>query len=118
MGTPDFAVNPLHALAEAGYEDTDGDGILDKDGKNLSFKVITYSYNNNCIQLADMLQAELAQIGIILVQFTGRRTINIVSRLLLRTMLIRSMLPTITANGVHLPLIIKLVKPTLFMLLK
>lgn len=51
-------------LAEAGYEDTDGDGILDKDGKNLSFKVITYSYNNNCIQLADMLQAELAQIGI------------------------------------------------------
>ena len=64
MGTPDFAVNPLHALAEAGYEDTDGDGILDKDGKKLSFKVITYSYNNNCIQLADMLQAELAQIGI------------------------------------------------------
>lgn len=51
-------------LAEAGYEDTDGDGILDKDGKNLSFKVITYSYNNNCIQLADMMQAELAQIGI------------------------------------------------------
>lgn len=51
-------------LAEAGYEDTDGDGILDKDGKDLSFKVITYSYNNNCIQLADMLQAELAQIGI------------------------------------------------------
>ena len=26
--------------------------------------MITYSYNNNCIQLADMLQAELAQIGI------------------------------------------------------
>lgn len=51
-------------LAEAGYENTDGDGILDKDGKNLSFKVITYSYNNNCIQLADMMQAELAQIGI------------------------------------------------------
>lgn len=51
-------------LAEAGYENTDGDGILDKDGKNLSFKVITYSYNNNCIQLADMMQAELSQIGI------------------------------------------------------
>ncbi len=31
---------------------------------NLSFKVLTYSYNDNCIQLADMLQAELSQIGI------------------------------------------------------
>lgn len=51
-------------LADAGYQDTDGDGILDKDGVNLSFKVLTYGYNDNCIQLADMLQAELSQIGI------------------------------------------------------
>lgn len=51
-------------IADAGYQDTDGDGILDKDGVNLSFKVLTYSYNDNCIQLADMLQAELSQIGI------------------------------------------------------
>ena len=51
-------------LADAGYQDTDGDGILDKDGVNLSFKVLTYSYNDNCIQLADMLQAELSQLGI------------------------------------------------------
>lgn len=51
-------------LADAGYQDTDGDGILDKDGVNLSFKVLTYSYNDNCIQLADMLQAELSQIRI------------------------------------------------------
>lgn len=51
-------------LADAGYQDTDGDGILDKDGVNLSFKVLTYRYNDNCIQLADMLQAELSQIGI------------------------------------------------------
>lgn len=51
-------------LADAGYQDTDGDGILDKDGVNLSFKVLTYSYNDNCIQLADMLQAELSQIEI------------------------------------------------------
>ena len=51
-------------LADAGYQDTDGDGILDKDGVNLSFKVLTYSYNDNCILLADMLQAELSQIAI------------------------------------------------------
>ena len=51
-------------LVDAGYQDTDGDGILDKDGVKLSFKELTYSYNDNCIQLADMLQAELSQIGI------------------------------------------------------
>ena len=62
-----YNYNPEKAkelLKEAGYEDTDGDGILDKNGVNLSFKILTYSYNNNCIQLADMLQAELSQIGI------------------------------------------------------
>jgi ABC-type transport system substrate-binding protein len=51
-------------LAENGYEDTDGDGILEKDGQAVSLKLITYSYNNQCIQLADMLQAELAGIGV------------------------------------------------------
>jgi peptide/nickel transport system substrate-binding protein len=30
----------------------------------VSLKLITYSYNNQCIQLADMLQAELAGIGV------------------------------------------------------
>ncbi|MDO4323507.1 MAG: ABC transporter substrate-binding protein [Lachnospiraceae bacterium] len=51
-------------LADAGYEDTDGDGILDKDGEPLSLHAITYSYNTECLQLADMIQAELAGIGV------------------------------------------------------
>ncbi len=51
-------------LTEAGYSDSDGDGILDKDGTALSFTTITYSYNTACMQLADMLQAELGNIGI------------------------------------------------------
>ena len=51
-------------LKEAGYEDTDQDGILDKDGEPLSIHAITYSYNTECLQLADMMQAELADIGI------------------------------------------------------
>ena len=51
-------------LKEAGYEDTDNDGILDKDGEPLSLHAITYSYNTECLQLADMMQAELGAIGI------------------------------------------------------
>lgn len=51
-------------LSDAGYTDTDGDGILDKDGVSLSFSVITYSYNTASIQLCDMLQSALAQVGI------------------------------------------------------
>lgn len=51
-------------LAENGYADTDGDGILEKDGQPVNLRLTTYSYNNQCIQLADMLQAELQGIGI------------------------------------------------------
>ena len=51
-------------LADAGYEDTNGDGTLDKDGVELAFTAITYSYNPETLQLADMMQAELSNIGI------------------------------------------------------
>lgn len=51
-------------LAEAGYTDSDNDGILDKDGEKLSFNAITYSYNDASIQLGDMLQSSLKEAGI------------------------------------------------------
>ncbi len=51
-------------LAEAGYADSDGDGILERDGQPISLKLITYSYNAQCIQLADILAAELSVLGI------------------------------------------------------
>lgn len=51
-------------LADAGYEDTDGDGILDKDGEKLSFEMVTYNYNNAALQLSDMLYSELTKLGI------------------------------------------------------
>ena len=51
-------------LAEAGYTDSNGDGTLDKDGVELSFKLLTYSYNAETLQLADMMQAQLAEVGI------------------------------------------------------
>lgn len=51
-------------LAEAGYEDSNGDGIVDKDGENLSLTFVTYSYNSEFLQFADMYQAQLSEIGV------------------------------------------------------
>ena len=51
-------------LKSAGYKDTNDDGTLDKDGEELSFKLITYSYNTETLQLADTIQSELGKIGI------------------------------------------------------
>ncbi len=51
-------------LAEAGYEDTDGNGIVDKDGQDLSLNFVTYSYNSEFLQFADMYQAQLSEIGV------------------------------------------------------
>lgn len=51
-------------LKEAGYEDTDGNGILDKDGENLSLRFVTYSYNTEFLQFADIYQAQLAELGV------------------------------------------------------
>ena len=58
------SVHCVWALKEAGYEDTDGDGILDKDGENLSLRFVTYSYNTEFLQFADIYQAQLAELGV------------------------------------------------------
>lgn len=50
-------------LAEGGYVDTDGDGILEKDGKNIELYLVTLSsetYRNTASLVAD----DLAKIGI------------------------------------------------------
>ncbi|MDO4839878.1 MAG: peptide-binding protein [Desulfovibrionaceae bacterium] len=51
-------------LAEAGFADTDGDGILDKDGKPLSFIILTNQGNNERILAATIIQRELKDVGI------------------------------------------------------
>lgn len=52
-------------LAEAGWSDTDGDGILDKDGKPFEFEIITNQGNEVRSKCAEIIQRRLAEIGIV-----------------------------------------------------
>lgn len=64
---PELLFDPVRAkalLAEAGWWDTDGDGVLDKDGKPFAFTVITNQGNKMREQTAVILQAHLARVGI------------------------------------------------------
>ena len=51
-------------LKEAGYEDTDGDGYVDKNGKNLELRYLTYTSRQELPLLAETLQASLKEIGV------------------------------------------------------
>jgi len=51
-------------LAEAGWKDSDGDGILDKDGKKFSFEIITNQGNEVRRKSAEIIQRRLADVGI------------------------------------------------------
>lgn len=51
-------------LADAGWEDTDGDGILDKDGTPLKIKCITISTQQSFLDMGDILHSTLGSIGI------------------------------------------------------
>lgn len=51
-------------LATAGWKDTNGDGLLDKGGKPFRFQLIIMTGNPVTRQLAQMVQAELKNVGI------------------------------------------------------
>ena len=51
-------------LAEAGWEDTDGDGVLDKDGEAFSVEFIINSSSVTQTDAASVLQAQLKELGI------------------------------------------------------
>ena len=51
-------------LAEAGWRDTDGDGILDKDGKPFRFEILTNNANRERQDILEVVQAQLSQVGI------------------------------------------------------
>jgi len=51
-------------LAEAGWTDTDGDGLLDKDGVPFEFSIITNQGNTQRIKTGVIIQQRLRDIGI------------------------------------------------------
>lgn len=51
-------------LAEAGFADSDGDGIVEKDGRKLEFTILTNQGNQERILCAIIMQQQLAEVGI------------------------------------------------------
>jgi peptide/nickel transport system substrate-binding protein len=51
-------------LAEAGWKDSDGDGVLDKDGQAFRFKLITNSGNDTRRDVGVLVQRQLRELGI------------------------------------------------------
>ena len=52
-------------LADAGWKDTDDDGILDKDGKQFHFTLITNQGNDVRRKVTEIIQAQLKDVGIV-----------------------------------------------------
>jgi peptide/nickel transport system substrate-binding protein len=51
-------------LAEAGWTDTDGDGIVDKDGQPFAFRLLTNQGNEQRLKTATVIQKRLRDIGV------------------------------------------------------
>lgn len=51
-------------LAEAGWYDTTGDGILDKDGQRLAFTIITNQGNDLRIKTGEIIQQRFREVGV------------------------------------------------------
>ncbi|AJF06931.1 peptide-binding protein [Geoalkalibacter subterraneus] len=62
-----YAYDPEQArtlLAEAGWRDSDGDGVVEKDGRDFSFVLMTNQGNDSRIKAGEIIQRRLADIGI------------------------------------------------------
>ena len=51
-------------LSKAGWEDHDGDGVIDRDGTPFQFTILTNIGNNERAKCAEIIQYRLAQVGI------------------------------------------------------
>ena len=62
-----YPYDPVKAkalLAEAGWADTNGDGLLEKDGRPFAFEIITNQGNEIRAKCAEIIQKRLAEVGI------------------------------------------------------
>jgi peptide/nickel transport system substrate-binding protein len=55
----------LALLEEAGWTDSNGDGILDKDGMDFEFELLTNQGNTRREQIGELVQDQLGEIGIV-----------------------------------------------------
>jgi peptide/nickel transport system substrate-binding protein len=51
-------------LAEAGWKDTDDDGVLDKEGRPFAFRILTNQGNPQRVKAATVIQYRLGKIGV------------------------------------------------------
>jgi len=64
---PRYAYNPQKArqlLAEAGWQDNDGDGVLDKNGARFQFVIVTNQGNDQRTKAGEIIQRRFRDIGI------------------------------------------------------
>lgn len=62
-----YSYNPAKArelLADAGWRDSDGDGVLDKNGKPLKFTIITNQGNDLRIKSGEIMQQRFREVGV------------------------------------------------------
>ncbi len=62
-----YNFNPQRArelLLEAGWQDTNGDGVLEKDGRPFAFEIVTNQGNETRQKCAEIIQRQLAEVGI------------------------------------------------------